>query len=45
MVTNADMLGREDVNDLDAILAITNHDVAELVHAVKDNADAIFTWD
>src|SRR5215212_6085172 len=45
MVTNAEMLGRDDVNDLDAILAITNHDVDELVHAVKDNADAIFTWD
>jgi hypothetical protein len=43
--TNAEMLGREDANDLDAILAITNHDVDEIIHAVKDNADAIFTWD
>ncbi|QXC63046.1 ferritin-like domain-containing protein [Aquihabitans sp. G128] len=36
---------RGDVNDLDAILAITNTDVDEAVHAVRDNADAIFTWD
>ncbi len=43
--SNAELLGRDDVNDLDAILAITNTDVSELVHAVKDNADAIFTWD
>ena len=27
------------------ILAITNTDVDEAIHAVKDNADAIFTWD
>jgi hypothetical protein len=40
-----DILGRESVNDLDAILAISNTDVNEVIHAVKDNADAIFTWD
>ncbi len=34
-----------DVNDLEAILSVTNTDVDELVHAVTDNADAIFTWD
>jgi len=39
------ILGRSDVNDLEAILAITNTDVDEAIHAVKDNADAIFTWD
>jgi hypothetical protein len=44
-MSNQEILGREDVNDLDAILAITNTDVDEVVHAVKDNADAIFTWD
>jgi hypothetical protein len=43
--SNAEILGREDANDLDAILAITNNDVDEVIHAVKDNADAIFTWD
>src|SRR5437762_9059236 len=40
-----DLIGREDLNDLDAILAITNTDVDEIAHAVKDNADTIFTWD
>ena len=34
-----------DVNDLDAILEITNTDVNEVLHTVSDNADAIFTWD
>ena len=41
----SEILGRDGLNDLDAILAITNTDVDEVVHAVKDNADAIFTWD
>ncbi len=40
-----DQATHEDVNDLDAILAITNTDVTEALHAVRDNADAIFTWD
>ena len=43
--TDADILGREDVNDLDAILAMSNTAVDEAVHTVTDNADAIFTWD
>src|SRR5438309_12113107 len=43
--TNEEILGRADANDLEAILAITNDDIGEIVHAVKDNADAIFTWD
>jgi len=43
--TNEDILGRSDANDLEAILAITNDDIGEVIHAVKDNADAIFTWD
>ncbi|NNC79575.1 MAG: ferritin-like domain-containing protein [Acidimicrobiales bacterium] len=36
-----------DVNDPDRILEITraNVDPDEVVHAVKDNADALFTWD
>jgi hypothetical protein len=43
--TNQDLIGRDDVNDLEAILAVSNTDVDEAIHAVKDNADAIFTWD
>jgi hypothetical protein len=45
MASNLEMIGREDVDDIDAILAITNTDVDEVVHAVRANADAIFTWD
>ena len=45
MATNQEILGREDANDLEAILAITNDDVHSVIHAVADNADAIFTWD
>ena len=43
--TNEDLIGRADVNDLEAILSVTNTDVDEAIHAVEDNADAIFTWD
>jgi hypothetical protein len=45
MTTNEDILGRADANDLEAILAITNDDMDSVIHAVKDNAEAIFTWD
>ena len=40
-----DLIGRGDINDLEAILSISNTDVDALIHTVKDNADAIFTWD
>jgi len=43
--TNESMIGRADVDDLEAILSISNDDVDEVEHIVKDNADAIFTWD
>ena len=42
--TDAEILDRDEVNDLDAILALTNTDISESIHAVTDNADAIFTW-
>jgi hypothetical protein len=45
MSTTEDIIGRSDINDLEAILAITNTDVDAVEHVVKDNADAIFTWD
>ena len=43
--SNANIIGRDEINDMDAILSVVNHDVDEIVHAVKDNADALFTWD
>ena len=45
MTTNEALIGRADVDDVDAILAVANTDVDEVVHAVRANADAIFTWD
>ncbi len=45
MSSTEDLIGRTDVNDLEAILSVSNSDVDALVHTVEDNADAIFTWD
>jgi hypothetical protein len=45
MSTNHELIGRAVVNDLEAILSVSNTDVDEAIHAVQDNADAIFTWD
>ena len=45
MSSNEQLIGRDELNDLEAILSVRNTDVDELVHAVNDNADAIFTWD
>ena len=42
---NADIIGRDEINDIEAILSVSNVEVDEVEHAVKDNADAIFTWD
>jgi len=40
----ADIIGREDPNDLDAILGITNTDVDEIIHDVNASVDTLFTW-
>ena len=45
MATNEDLIGRSDIDDLEAILSITNTEIDEVIHTVTDNADAIFTWD
>ena len=42
---NETIIGRADLDDLEAILAISNTDANEVEHSVKDNADAVFTWD
>ncbi|MEI8240160.1 MAG: ferritin-like domain-containing protein, partial [Actinomycetota bacterium] len=43
--TNEEIIGRSEINDIDAILAIPNADPNEIEHVVKNNADTIFTWD
>jgi hypothetical protein len=43
--TNKDMIGREEINDLEAILSVTNTDTDAKLHAAGANIDAIFTWD
>jgi hypothetical protein len=45
MSSNMELIGRDEINDLEAILAVTNSDPDAIVHAVKANADAVFTWD
>jgi hypothetical protein len=42
---NAEIIGRDEINDLEAILSVSNTDIDEAIHTVEDNADAIFTWD
>ncbi len=42
---NQDIIGRTDINDLEAILSVSNTDVDATIRTVQDNADAIFTWD
>ncbi len=45
MSSTEEILGRAELNDIEAILSVANTDVDEVSHAVADNADAIFTWD
>ena len=42
---NDEIIGRDEIDDIEAILAVSNQDLDEVEHAVKDNADAMFTWD
>ncbi|HEY5664380.1 MAG TPA: ferritin-like domain-containing protein [Ilumatobacter sp.] len=43
--SNEEIIGRDEINDIEAILSVANTDVDEVIHIVADNADAIFTWD
>ncbi len=45
MPTDAEILGRDRVDDLESILMVSNTDINEAIHAVQDNCEAIFTWD
>ena len=39
------LIGRDDINDLEAILSVSNTEVNETIHAVTSTTDAMFTWD
>ena len=45
MTTNQEMIGRENIDDLEAILSITNSDVDEIQHVIRANSETIFNWD
>ncbi len=45
MASNEELIGREDLDDLEAILSVSNTDVDEIQHNVRAHSDAIFTWD
>ena len=42
---NMTIIGRAEINDIDAILAIPPADPNDIQHVVQNNADTIFTWD
>jgi hypothetical protein len=41
---NTAIVGRADLHDVEAILSVVGSDEGETIRAVKDNADALFTW-
>jgi hypothetical protein len=43
--SNEEIIGRHEIDDVEAILALPMVDPNEVEHAVQDNADALFTWD
>jgi len=45
MTQNFEVIGRDDVDDIEAILAVTNRDVDAVAHTIRAESDAIFTWD
>ena len=42
---NESIIGRAEINDIEAILEIPTADPNEIEHVIKNNADTIFTWD
>jgi len=45
MRETADIIGRDEINDLEAILEVVNTDTDEVLHSVHSVYDTIFTWD
>jgi hypothetical protein len=44
-LSNDQLIGREEVNDLEAILAVSNRDPGAIEHRVDSRYDTLFTWD
>jgi hypothetical protein len=45
MKTNLELIGREKINDLEAVLSLVGHYEDQGFHRVPDNCPAEFTWD
>ena len=45
MKSNLELIGREKINDLEAVLNFVGHYDVEGFHRVPDNCPAEFTWD
>ncbi len=43
--SNEEIIGRSEINDIEAILSVVNTDPNEVQHSVKSGGDTIFTWD
>ena len=43
--SDADIIGRDDPNDVESILELTNTDRDSVIRQVENHADTIFTWD
>ena len=43
--SNEEIIGRAEINDIEAILSVVNTDPNEVQHSVKGGGDTIFTWD
>ncbi len=43
--SNEEIIGRSEINDIEAILSVCNTDPNEVQHSVKGGGDTIFTWD
>jgi hypothetical protein len=45
MGSNIKLIGRDQIDDLEAILAVSNTDVNDVEHKVRSEYDTLFTWD
>ncbi len=45
MRSNAELIGRDNINDFEAVLAVVGHQESDGRHLVTDNCQAEFTWD